>query len=742
MKRLFTPLFKIILLIFLNTLILNAQTFTWDKSELTTAWANASAASTLKTSGGITLQQIGTTGTATSYMALDNSNPTPVLNATGNDAITITSSTDPISSIKISYCSNGSSNIGSPYLGYSTTATPMGSASVSISACDLDATGVTGTTAVQKTYTPPSGTKFIILTRGKACGSVSAMTGTIRISRIEVYTTASTPTITSFTVSGVSAIINETAKTITAELPYGSALSNLTPTVTIGGTATGYSPTGAQDFSKGAVNYTATDGTNNVVYAVTLTAAATVAAPVITSPANKNQNLKAGTKISDIIFTLKNATGASVSGLPSGIASFYKNDSCTISGKVDSTAAPGTYTYTLKATPLDGYTGNDITASGTIVVKDTLATRILYLATSTVTTANDLFLNQLNSSSKYLVTQRAPIAGFTGNYDNYDLIVLHESLTGGDAATAGHELNLIKTVDKPILNTKSYFYTAGTTPRWGWGTPNNGNSGKGIVVVQPSHPIFDGITLGDSLFIYNTATAKNIQPVTGVTVGGYQIAKVTGGIAIHDVPASVRLGAGKTSKYLMISLLSAKFNDLTADALKLLDNAIHYLLSGTQFAAPSLEIASFKVDTANAIIVHSPATISLVLPTGTDLTALKPTIELSGIGTTVSPASGIATNFSTSGTTAVNYTVTDGINTKVYAVSITNEPAGVAQLKLKGVYFDGQTVHNDNQSFLQVYNAVGSPVSSSYSDINMTLFSKGIYIVKCNSGSLKIAVLK
>ncbi len=464
--------------------------------------------------------------------------------------------------------------------------------------------------------------------------------------------------------------------------------------------------------------------------------------PVITVPANSSQSLKAGSKITDIIFTLKNATDATVTGLPSGITAAYKNDSCTISGKIDSTATPGAYAYIVKATPLEGYTGSEITATGTILVKDSMATRVLYLAATTVTNANDLLLNQLNSSPKYLVTQRAAIAGFTGNYDNYDLIVLHESLTGGDAATAGHELNLMKTVDKPILNTKSYFYTAGTTPRWGWGTPNNGNAGKGLVAVQPSHPIFDGITLSDSLYIYNTVTAKNIQPVTAVTIGGYQIGKVAGGIAIHDVPASVRLGAGKTSKYLMISLLSTKFNDLSADGLKLLDNAIHYLLSGTQFAAPSLEIASFKVDTASAIIVHSPAAISLVLPTGTDLTALKPTIELSGIGTTVSPASGVATNFSTSGTTAVNYTVTDGINTKVYAVSITTEPAGVVQLKLKGVYFDGQTVRNDNQAFLQVYNAVGSPVSSSYSNINMTQFSKGIYIVKCNSGSLKIAVLK
>jgi len=204
---------------------------------------------------------------------------------------------------------------------------------------------------------------------------------------------------------------------------------------------------------------------------------------------------------------------------------------------------------------------------------------------------------KLLSKSNYFVSKRAAQANFTGNYLAYNLIILHESLTEGDATTVEHELNLMKTVDKAILNTKSYFYTAGATPRWGWRTPNNGNSGKGMNVVQPSHPVFSGITLSDSLYIYNTLTAKNIQPVSAITVGGYQIAKVAGGVAIHELPASVRLSAGKTSKYLMISLLSTKFNDFTADGLKLLDNAVQYLLAGTQFDAPSLAISSFNINT-------------------------------------------------------------------------------------------------------------------------------------------------
>ena len=573
-------------------------------------------------------------------------------------------------------------------------------------------------------------------------GTSGGATQNLNLSGFDITPGASYPAISGFSVAGVNATINETAKTITAELPYGSSLTGITPTVTIGGTATSYSPTGAQDFSAGAVNYTATDGTNNTVYAVTLTVAATIATPVIITPANYNQWVKAGSAIVDMAYTLQNAIGATVSGLPTGLNGTYLNGTFTISGTVDAAVTPGAFTYTVTATPIVGYTGSDITASGTIAVKDLTAAKILYLATDATTPTNDLFLAQLLSKSNYYVTKRAAQASFTGNYDAYDLIVLHESLTGGDAATAGHELNLMKTVDKPILNTKSYFYTAGTTPRWGWGTPNNGNAGKGMNVVQPSHPVFSGITLSDSLYIYNTLTAKNIQPVTAVTIGGYQLAKVAGGISIHELPASIRLGAGKTSKYLMISLLSTKFNDLSTDALKLLENAVQYLLAGTQFDAPSLAISSFNVNTVDATIDNTANTIKAILPSGTDVTALQPTIVLSGVGTTVSPATGVATNFATSETTPINYTVSDGINTKIYATTITVEPSGLSQHTIDGVYFNGQTIQNDANTAIQVVDALGRIVVSSNKNVNMSHYTKGIYIVKSNIASFKIAIIK
>ena len=767
MKTNFTKSMTSIVLLFLYVFTANAQVFTWDKSELTTAWANASAASTVKTANGITLQQIGTTGVATGYIDVNNSNGTPVLNATGNDAVTITSASDQISSIKITYCANGSSNTASPYLGYSATPTAMGSATVAISACDLDATGVTGTTGVQKTYTPPTGTKFIVISRGKACGSVASNTATFRISRIEVYTVASTPTITLtsgsnpasametiamtpavYSYSGVALASNvlyewytDNTYTTTTTAPANLMITKneTDKTITLSGTPA-LSSAGTY-YYKLWVNETSGNSINGSV----VISGYVTPAPVFNSPATKNQAVKANTAITDIVFSIQNAKGANATGLPAELTGTFaaidaQNGTFTISGiPATQVSYPAAINYTITAVPLTGYTGADITATGTITVKDPAAKSILYLATDATTVANDMLLAQL--STKYDITKRIPQASFAGSYAAYDLIILHESLTGGDAATAGHELNLMKTVDKPILNTKSYFYSTGATPRWNWGSPNNGNSGKGIKVVQTTHPIFTGITISDSLYIYNTLTAKNIQPTT-VIIGGYQIAKVAGGVAIHDFPATLRLGEGKTSKYLMISLLNGRYSDLTADGLKLLDNAVDYLLTGTQFEAPSLDIASFNIGSVDATINQVAKTINATLPIETDLSTLQPTITLAGTGTTVSPASTVATNFTNSNTIPVNYTVSDGINSKVYAVSIIAEPAGFIQNKIAGVYFDGQIIHNDEKLNLIVLDVTGRMISNSQTDINMSSKVNGIYIVKSKVGVFKIVLNK
>ena len=82
------------------------------------------------------------------------------------------------------------------------------------------------------------------------------------------------PQITAFKINGTSANIDQTAKTITLEMPYGTNLSAVTPDVTIA-SATGFTPTGAQNFSAGSVIYSVTDGTTTTNYTATITAKST-----------------------------------------------------------------------------------------------------------------------------------------------------------------------------------------------------------------------------------------------------------------------------------------------------------------------------------------------------------------------------------------------------------------------------------------------------------------------------------
>jgi len=274
MKKYFTKILAITTLLLFGVFSVNGQTLVWDKSEIITDWADGSTASIIKEANGVKIEQIGTKGIANGYIDLANSNANLVLNSTTNDAITITS-TNPITEIKLTYSANNSTRTTNPYVGFHSSPTAMGSANATVSSCLMDTIGVTGTTAEQRSYPTPTGTTFAVIVRNKGCDATAANGNTARITRIEVYTAATSPIISSFTAAGIPATIDQAAGTISAELIYGTDLTNITPNIVLGGTATSYLPTGAQNFSGGPVNYKAIHGTDTTTYAVTLTTQAT-----------------------------------------------------------------------------------------------------------------------------------------------------------------------------------------------------------------------------------------------------------------------------------------------------------------------------------------------------------------------------------------------------------------------------------------------------------------------------------
>jgi hypothetical protein len=253
-----------------------------------------------------------------------------------------------------------------------------------------------------------------------------------------------------------------------------------------------------------------------------------------------------------------------------------------------------------------------------------------------------------------------------------------------------------------------------------------------------NHPIFTGVT-----FSGNTALILTL----GITGSGVQGVTTPGsGTVIANLPSSttaacmIEQNSVPAAKYLLIPISTANYNAVNASGLKLIENSISYLLGSSVYALPSLEISSFTVNSVAATIDNTAGTITAQLPISTDITAVQPTIVLTGASTTVSPVSEVATDFSNSYTTPVNYTVTDDCNTKVYAVTISVNATGLSSNTLSHVYFDGKTIHNDAKWNLQVFDTTGRLLVSSTKDINMSSNAKGVYIVKSNSGTLKIVL--
>jgi len=78
----------------------------------------------------------------------------------------------------------------------------------------------------------------------------------------------------------------------------------------------------------------------------------------------------------------------------------------------------------------------------------------------------------------------------------------------------------------------------------------------------------------------------------------------------------------------------------------------------------------------------------------------------------------------------------------VAVTGATDLPTGISLAKLNGVRFDGQTIYNNANQDLQVYDITGRQVVSSNHNINMNSNPNGIYIVKSNTGILKITLNK
>lgn len=358
-------------------------------------------------------------------------------------------------------------------------------------------------------------------------------------------------------------------ETYNVELPFGTTTVPTVAAVAASKKATAVVTPATAIPGATTILVTAEDATTTKTYTINFTAAQTA------SSEKELLNVTVGGKavvISENAGSLLVSKNADLTAL---VVNFEVSESATASIESGS-AQDFTNPLSIVVTAQD-----NSTATYTITV--TKAERdVLYLTTASV--EGDKMYAVVAAKGFYIESRKN---GTNTDFSGYDLVVLHESLTGKDAASG--ELAAVATANVPVLNTKSYFYTDG---RWSWGQCSNGNDQQGVKVNAEytniaSHPLFAG--LNDSITIYNTKTNKNIQPVVSFTEGkeGYVLANVAGGAAIHELPAAARVGAEGTAKYLLISLLNGQYADLTAEAETLLGNAVDYLMSAEAWVPQS-----------------------------------------------------------------------------------------------------------------------------------------------------------
>ena len=391
----------------------------------------------------------------------------------------------------------------------------------------------------------------------------------ILVIRPEVATNVAT--LKSITINGEALEgFDPATETYNVELPFGTTTVPTVAAVAASKKATAVVTPATAIPGATTILVTAEDATTTKTYTINFTAAQTA------SSEKELLNVTVGGKavaISENAGSLLVSKSADLTAL---VINFEVSESATASIESGS-AQDFTSPLSIVVTAQDNSTAT-YTITVTKAVKD-----VLYLTAAS--TEGDKMYAVVAAKGFYVDARKN---GTNTDFSGYDLVVLHESLTGKDAASG--ELSALATANVPVLNTKSYFYPEG---RWGWGAAANGNDQQGVKVNTAkytniaSHPLFAG--LSDTITIYNTAVAKNIQPITSFVEGkeGYVLANVAGGAAIHELPAAARVGAEGTAKYLLISLLNGQYADLTAEAETLLSNAVDYLMSAEAWVPQS-----------------------------------------------------------------------------------------------------------------------------------------------------------
>ncbi|KAB2869478.1 MAG: DUF5018 domain-containing protein, partial [Bacteroidales bacterium] len=522
--------------------------------------------------------------------------------------------------------------------------------------------------------------------------------------------------ILTYTVSGVNATVNGTNQTVAATLPYGTNLTALVATYTLSPAATAkvngvaqQSGVTANDFTNPVVyNVTAEDGTTVVDWTVTITTEAPSADATITSAVytvNSTDNTITNVPYNETLATFEGnltpATGATFET--------YQADGTTVatdlaSGyKVVVTAQDGTtiktYTITLNvAPPMDLFISEYIEGGSNNKAIE------IYNPTNTTIDLTQYSLKKGTNGADY--STNLPLTGTLEPGDVY--VVAHTSAVDSVKSVADY-IDAAGTIvyfngDDPIGLFKGndlidvVGVVTGTDPGDGWAVAGTANATLNHTLVRK-----DNVTIGTTDWTASAGTDAAtsqwvVYPQDRFAFLGWHINKssdndiLTFAFAAQTAPATINATAhtvsievlnGTAVTALVPTITVSKFATINpaSGAAQDFTNPVVYTVTAqdgttqtwtvtvtvSATISSQKDITSFSIPNQTSVDINAAAgTVAVVMPFGTDVTSLTPTIAVSA-GANINPASGVAQDF----TNPVEYTVTaQDASTKVWTVTV------------------------------------------------------------------------
>ena len=231
-------------------------------------------------------------------------------------------------------------------------------------------------------------------------------------------------------------------------------------------------------------------------------------------------------------------------------------------------------------------------------------------------------------------------------------------------------------------------------------------------------PVTYTVTAADSTTqAYTVTVTVALNPAKAITAFNFTTPAVTGTIteASHAIALTVPYGTSVTALVPTIIITGASVSPASGTAQNFTSPVTYtvtaadsttqaYMVTVTVALNPAKAITAFNFTTpaVTGTITEASHTIALTVPYGTSVTALVPTITITG--GSVSPASGTPQNF----TNPVTYTVTAADSTtQAYTVTVTIAAAAVIAYRVTAAAYNGQIWSTTNLGSIWAWIASG-----------------------------------